>query len=277
MKMNKQIHDPDEMHRSTQNAQSFFREIEIEFLIHELKDPLAIIETGLRTLMERRDKYGSLSSGQEKTLTRALRNSKKAREMLNNLLEIGRSEAGCFICCLFHPAQSAYQSLRDSLETVAGSIFEQFRNYENENEALTFLSKSGIFLDIAPGVVQAEMFQDEIKFRQIVGNLIKNGLHHRRNRLEVKMMLEDDYLVTEVTDDGPGIDPDHHELIFKRYAQVNECSIVPRKGHGLGLAGALILARCLGGDIAVKSQKGRGATFRLTLPLRLEAAQGQSR
>jgi two-component system OmpR family sensor kinase len=277
LKMNNKTHHQEEMRRSTQNAQSFFREIEIEFLIHELKDPLAIIETGLRTLMERQDKYGSLSAGQEKTLARALRNSKKAREMLNNLLEIGRSEAGCFICCLFHPAQSAYQSLKDSLETVAGSIFEQFRNYENESEALTFLSKAGIFLDIDSRVAQIEMFQDEIKFRQIVGNLIKNGLHHRRNHLEVKMMLENGYLVTEITDDGPGIDPGHHELIFRRYAQVNECSIVPRKGHGLGLAGALILARCLGGDIAVKSRKGSGATFRLTLPLRLEAAQGKIR
>ena len=69
---------------------------------------------------------------------------------------------------------------------------------------------------------------------------------------------------------GPGGDPGHQELIFKRYAQVKECSIVPRKGHGLGLAGALILARCLGGDINIDSQKGQGAAFRLTLPLKME-------
>ena len=60
-------------------------------------------------------------------------------------------------------------------------------------------------------------------------------------------------------------------MIFKRYAQVKECSIVPRKGHGLGLAGALILARCLGGDIKIESQKGQGATFCLMMPLKLDA------
>jgi signal transduction histidine kinase len=76
--------------------ENFFRDVEIEFLIHELKDPLAIIETGLRTLLERQDKYGSLAPRQEKTLKRTLRNSKKARQMLANLLEIGRSESGCF-------------------------------------------------------------------------------------------------------------------------------------------------------------------------------------
>jgi signal transduction histidine kinase len=80
-----------------ENAEQFFREIEIEFLVHELKDPIAIIETGLRTLLERQDKFGTLSPRQENTLKRTLRNSKKARELLHNLLEIGRSESGCFI------------------------------------------------------------------------------------------------------------------------------------------------------------------------------------
>jgi signal transduction histidine kinase len=84
------------------------------------------------------------------------------------------------------------------------------------------------------------------------------------------MAVEDMDLVVRISDDGPGVDPAHQELIFKRYAQVKECSIVPRKGHGLGLAGALILARCLGGDINIESQKGQGAAFRLTLPLKME-------
>ena len=44
---------------------SFFREIQIEFLLHELKDPIAIIETGARTLLEKKEKYGALSSGLE--------------------------------------------------------------------------------------------------------------------------------------------------------------------------------------------------------------------
>ena len=81
-------------------------------------------------------------------------------------------------------------------------------------------------------------------------------------------------LLVEIADDGPGIDPDYHEMIFRRYAQVKECSIAPRNGHGLGLAGARILARCLGGDIELKSKKGKGATFRLRLPLNIEGGPG---
>jgi two-component system OmpR family sensor kinase len=77
-------------------------------------------------------------------------------------------------------------------------------------------------------------------------------------------------LIMAVADDGQGVEPEHQDLIFKRYAQVKECSIVPRKGHGLGLAGALILARCLRGDITLDSRPGQGATFRLVLPVKME-------
>lgn len=271
--MKNETQSQEKSRHETKTPENFFRDVEIEFLIHELKDPLAIIETGLRTLLERQDKYGSLAPLQEKTLKRTLRNSKKAREMLNNLLEIGRSEAGCFISCRFQPAESAYQALKDSIETVAGNVFEEFRNCENENEARKFLSKAGIFWDIDPQVTMAEMYQDEVKFRQIIGNLIKNALHHRQKRVEIKIQVQNEQLIADVADDGPGIDPEHHEMIFKRYSQVKECSIVPRKGHGLGLAGALILARTLGGDIKIQSQLGKGATFRLNLPLNLNADQ----
>ncbi len=260
----------EEKEQTLKNHQHFFREIEIEFLIHELKSPISVIEAGVRMLLERKEKYGSLTSLQEKILKRAYRNSKKVGEMLNNLLEIGRSEEGCFICCRFKPAEAAYDVLIDALETTEATIFEQIGKYTGKSETLEFLSGGGIFLDISAQVVQTEMFQDEIKFRQITGNLIKNALYHRKERIEIKMKQEKDNLLIEVTDDGPGIEPEHHQMVFQLYMQANEYSVSPRKGHGLGLAGALILARCLGGDIELESEKGRGATFKLLIPIILE-------
>ena len=259
-----------EEQETTERPDQFFREIEIQFLIHELKDPIAIVETGLRTLLEKKEKFGPLLPKQENTLKRTLRNTKKAREMLNNLLEIGRSESGCFICSHFQPAKSVYQAMKDSLEIMTGPLSEEIGKYQAEKDALELLSRNGIHLDISPRISDAEIFQDEVKFRQIVGNLLKNALHHRREHLEIKIDIEDDVVSLTVSDDGPGVEPDHHEMIFKRYAQVKECAIVPRKGHGLGLAGALILARCLGGDIKIVSEKGQGAAFCLTLPVRME-------
>jgi signal transduction histidine kinase len=267
------------MTQSDQNNQAiqdapdqFFREIEIQFLIHELKDPIAIIETGLRTLMEKQEKFGALTSKQQNTLKRTLRNSKKARSMLNNLLEIGRSESGCFICSHFQPAQAVYQALKDSLEIMTGPLSEELGKYQAEKDAVELLSRNGITLDFSDRVQNTEIFQDEIKFCQIAGNLFKNALHHRRSKVDIKMDVEDKNLIMTVSDDGPGVEPEHQEMIFKRYAQVKECSIVPRKGHGLGLAGALILARCLGGDITIENRPGQGATFRLALPVKMEGA-----
>jgi two-component system OmpR family sensor kinase len=255
---------------ATARPEEFFREIEIQFLIHELKDPISIIETGLRTLLEKKEKFGPLAPKQENTLKRTLRNTKKAREMLNNLLEIGRSESGCFICSHFEPAAAVYQAMKDSLEIMTGPLSDEIGKYQSPKEAHELLTSNGIYLELTPEILDAEIFQDEIKFRQIVGNLLKNALHHRREKLEVKMNLQGDMVSLTVSDDGPGVDPDQHEMIFKRYAQVKECSIVPRKGHGLGLAGALILAQCLGGDIKIISEKGQGAAFCLTLPVSME-------
>lgn len=259
---------PDQqVQKTTESPEQFFRDIEIQFLIHELKDPIAIIETGLRTLLEKQDKFGALSSKQQNTLKRTLRNTKKARSMLNNLLEIGRSESGCFICTHFQPAKSVYQALKDSLEIMTGPLSEKLGKYEAEKDAVELLSQNGIMLNFSPDAQKAEIFQDEIKFRQIAGNLFKNALHHRRAKVDIAMDVEDENLIMRVTDDGPGVDPAHQEMIFKRYAQVKECTIVPRKGHGLGLAGALILTRCLGGDLTIESTAGQGATFRLALPV----------
>lgn len=248
----------------------FFQEISIEFLIHELKDPIAIIETGLRTVLEKQDKYGPLTAKQANTLMRSLRNTRKAWGILNDLLEVGRSESGCLVCRRFRALAALQQALKDALETVTGPACEAIGRYQAEAELIALLNRNGIFLHLPAGAAAVEMFQDETKFRQIAGNLFKNALHHRRHRMDVHLEIRGDRMALAVVDDGPGIEPDHHELIFRRYTQIKECTLVERKGHGLGLAGSLVLARSLGGDIEVSSRKGEGATFRLTLPLQLE-------
>ena len=244
-------------------SESFFREIQIEFLIHELKGPVSIIETGLRTLLEKREKFGPLSSKQEKTLQRALKNAKKTRGMLYDLLEIGRSEAGCFLCCRFQPGIAVREVLVEELETLTNeAIYSE--NKDDENQAL---ENYGVFLNIDTQTANAEMNQDETKFRQIFGNLIKNALRHRKTRIDIDANLENNRLVVDVSDDGPGVDPEDHELIFKRYVQAKQTAALDRNGHGLGLAGALIMARSLGGNIQLKSETGKGATFRFILPM----------
>ncbi len=251
----------------TDSSGRFFDDMQIEFLIHELKGPIAIIETGVRTLLDKQHKYGQLSTRQEKTLKRVLKNSQKARTMLYDLLETGRSEAGCIVCRGFQPAKATFDTLIYALEIMASDIFYQVINYQAKEERLHFLSSCGISFEVDPLVSEAEMFQDEIKFRQVAGNLIKNALHHRKQYLEIKVRLENDHLIVAVRDDGPGVKPDDQEAIFRRYTQVSASPDINRTGHGLGLAGALITARSLGGNITIESAIEKGATFRLNLPM----------
>ena len=248
--------------------ENFFRELQIQFLVHELKDPLAIIEVGVRSLLEKEGKFGPLSPRQKKTLKRVLRGALKGRNMLNNLLEIGRSEAGQIIPGSFRPAKTIYADLLASIETMEGELYEQVSERMTEEEVLNFLDQVGISLHVASGVDGIEIIQDEAKFSQIVGNLIKNALRFRREKLEIKLSREVEMIVVEIRDDGPGIKQEDHALIFRRYVQAEADGSPARKGHGLGLAGALILARGLGGDVSVQSEVGKGATFRFTVPLR---------
>ncbi len=255
----------------TENRDHLYREIQIEFLIHELKDPIAVIDAGARLLIENRDKCGALTARQEKALQRILRSAKKAGGMLHDILETGRSKAGCFSCCRFKPAEAVYDVLIDSMETIlSGFSYEKQKKFEHNDELIKWLAEQGVSLDITPEIMGEEIEQDEIKFRQIAGNLFKNALYYRDVRIGIKLDKQDDFLILNVSDDGPGIEPEDHQNVFKRYVKVENNSGFSRKGHGIGLAGALVMARCLGGDIEIESRRGKGAKFRLIFPVSMK-------
>lgn len=249
----------------------FFREIEVEFLIHEMKDPISVIETGARTLLEKQERFGALTPRQQKTLRRVCRNAIKARDMLYSMLETGRSQSGHFACSRFLARDTCLEVLCDSLETHAAATAEKINRGSRCQQILESLEKDGIVFHVDKGFERVEIHQDETKFRQIVGNLMKNALHFRRSKMAVELYAKDDVIFIEITDDGPGIATEHQQLIFTRYRQACAAVVEGRSGHGLGLAGARIMARCLGGDIDIDSRPGVGTTFCLRLPKTLAA------
>ena len=250
----------------------FFKEIDIEFLIHELKDPIAVIETGVRTLLEKQEKFGELSSRQARTLKRAMRNCVKARGMLHGLLEVGRSENKQLSGGHFKPAGIIQEILVESLEAMSGKFAEALSGFSESPAVMEYLQSEGFDLTVVSRAQAAVAFQDELKFRQIAGNLIKNAIHHCKKQVRINLDVEDDWLCLEVADDGPGIDPEHHGIVFQRYTQIGNSPEITRRGHGLGLAGAYIIARHLGGDIKIKSERGKGTAFHLYLPMHMQCA-----
>ena len=70
------------------------RRIRLDLLIHDLKGPLAVIETGIISMLQRENKYGPLTDQQKKVLLRALRNTRITQTLVNDTLELGKSSEG---------------------------------------------------------------------------------------------------------------------------------------------------------------------------------------
>ena len=117
-------------------------------------------------------------------------------------------------------------------------------------------------------------FTTQLTLLQKPAKLREAPTFFRQRSLEIVLDREDGDLIISVKDDGPGIPPEHHAAVFERYKQLPLHDDFERKGHGLGLAGALILARRLGGDISLESVPGQGATFRFRIPVTREKPDG---
>ena len=72
-----------------------------------------------------------------------------------------------------------------------------------------------------------------------------------------------------VRDDGEGIPSIYHEKIFESYFQMNATDMCSVRGHGLGLAGVMVLVEDIGGKLFLESDEGKGAKFLVHIPLTL--------
>jgi signal transduction histidine kinase len=76
-----------------------------------------------------------------------------------------------------------------------------------------------------------------------------------------------------VSDQGPGIDAEKHEVIFEKFRQIDGSVTREHSGTGLGLSIAKELTVLLGGTIGVRSEPGRGAAFWIILPLKTQSGE----
>jgi signal transduction histidine kinase len=120
-----------------------------------------------------------------------------------------------------------------------------------------------------------EITCDRLAIEQIIGNLVENAIKYmppgRSGRIEIRGQTEGDRALFEVADNGRGIDPKDHERIFDLFRR---SGVQDQPGEGIGLAHTRALAYRLGGTISVESELGRGATFRINLPVAFGAEQG---
>ncbi|MFI6511711.1 ATP-binding protein [Streptosporangium sp. NPDC050855] len=117
---------------------------------------------------------------------------------------------------------------------------------------------------------------DEVRLRQVVGNLMTNALTHTPAGTPVRVALsgENDMALIEVADEGPGLTAEQRERVFERFYRADSARgrRAPEDGgSGLGLSIVAAMVEAHGGDVAVESEPGKGATFRVFLPLASES------
>ena len=133
----------------------------------------------------------------------------------------------------------------------------------------------GLDLDliVAPGV-PARVMADELRLRQIVGNLVDNALKFTsQGRVRVHLDCVGEQLRVQVRDTGSGIPLDKQQHIFEPFSQVDFSDTRRHGGAGLGLTICREFAVRMGGSITVDSRPGDGTTFEVRLPLVVPAPQ----
>lgn len=241
--------------------------IKLDLLIHDFKIPLAVIEAGLSSLVGRPEKYGPLTPAQAPVIQRALRNIKVIQTLVNDALELGRSEAGIINPVPFTMSQLVGQAMVEMFDLTDGLFSEKIRSCESLSGMSEVLRERGIMLEIDGELWCETLCLDQSKVRQIVRNLLNNALKYRRNTVELHVEKHGGYLVITVADDGEGIPPRFHEKIFESYFQMDANDICSVRGHGLGLAGVMVLVEDMGCRLSLESDRGKGTRFIVEIPL----------
>jgi len=243
------------------------KKIKIDLLIHDLKVPLAVVESGITLLLQKPENYGPLTAKQKKVLERTLRNTRATRMLVDDALELERSEEGIVNLTEFSFSSLLEETFIELFDLIDSHISEQVKNCTKLAELKEILGEKGLTLDIDERLWRREFCLDEAKIRQIIRNLLNNAMKYRKHFIEVKIDTNDDVLFLSVTDDGEGIAPVFHKKIFESYFHMGAENGGTVRGSGLGLAGVMVLIEDLGGRLLLESDEGHGAKFSVEVPL----------
>ena len=137
-----------DLQKHKKNAPIHRERIKIDFLIHELKSPLAVIEAGISLLLRRPEKYGPLTKNQEKVLRRTLRNTRVSQSLVDDTLELGRSREGVFKLTNCSLSGLILQVLVEVLDLSEATVSEKIKVCADLPRLKEILLEKGIFLFI---------------------------------------------------------------------------------------------------------------------------------
>ncbi len=226
----------------------------MKMIVHDLKSPLSAVLATLEMLID--GDFGPLNDGQRRALVDSEGKAEDLLGLIEDLLEIRRIEE---------------TSVALKLEPIAPAALLS----EVLHEWTGRLRQAGatVAVDAAD---DAPVFEaDKALLRRVLGNLVQNAITHSTASVAIQLSArrEGDRILFTVADNGPGIDPEYQEIIFRKFEQVHTPSAPRIRGSGLGLAFCKLVVNAHGGRIWVQSAgAGQGSAFHFTIPLHADLA-----
>jgi signal transduction histidine kinase len=226
----------------------------LAYMSHEFRTPINSIRSITRLLLDRVD--GPLTEEQEKQVAFIQQNATEFAEMVDDLLDLAKVEAGRVeISPAWFEMVDLFSALRGMFKPVL----------TNPDVHLVFEEPQNV----------PKLYTDDRKLSQILRNFVSNALKFTpRGEVRVAAKFEGDSRVTfSVADTGIGISPEFHQSIFEDFSQVQSALQKRLRGTGLGLSLSKKLAHLLGGSVKLESEPGKGSVFSVTIPVQLEGAK----
>jgi signal transduction histidine kinase/CheY-like chemotaxis protein len=219
---------------------------------HEFRTPLNSIRALSRILLDRAD--GELTGEQERQVRFIAKAAEDLTELVNDLLDLAKIEAGK---TEVRPVEFAVANLFSALRGMLRPLLV------SDDVKLVFEEPPATLL----------MYNDEGKVSQILRNFISNAIKFtERGEVRVTAVPDADNrnIVLSVADTGIGIHPEDQGRIFEEFTQVANPLQGRVKGTGLGLPLCRRLARLMNGEVGVQSEFGAGSTFTARLPIHFD-------
>ncbi|MEH1865879.1 MAG: ATP-binding protein [Nostoc sp.] len=215
---------------------------------HEFRTPLNSILSLSRMLLARMD--GDLSVEQEKQVTFIQKAASGLSELVNDLLDLAKVEAG-----KIEVRPSSFE-VSDLFATLRGMLRP------------LLVQDSSVVLIVEEPEGIGQIYSDEGKVAQILRNFISNALKFtEQGEVRVSALQRGHTVIFTVSDTGIGIAIADQERVFEDFVQIESSLQKQVKGTGLGLPLSRKLTELLGGSISVRSKLGEGSTFTASIPI----------
>ena len=229
-----------ELRRTLEARDEFF-----SVATHELKDPLFSLQLSIQLLRRAAERHGTIPPHLQQHLDVGDRQIARLGRLIDNMLDVARIVNGRLeldvesldLCELTHQVVGRFQSQANVAETPV--------------EAQTREPVMGRF--------------DRMKLEQVIGNLLSNAIKYGGSKpVVVRVQSEGEIAVVEVEDKGVGIAWEDQERIFGQFERASRGHKKASLGLGLYIVRSLVQAH--GGSVCLKSEPGRGTTFRVEIP-----------